>query len=261
MIRKFHYLINLHSRPWPVISTLFAGNLFFDLYIFFKLRNVMILTTCLFFLSFSALNWWKNYSNEFNFEGFSMYKLEEIIKFSIILFISSEVIFFFSFFWSYFQFFLSPMIELGLVWPADKISLFDYRKIPLANTIILVSSRVRVTISHIYLIEGRTTPIKNFLKTTIFLGVIFTSIQIIEYQNSFFSIWDSTFGTRFFMLTGFHGIHVFIGTIFLMVVIFRINYLHINKNNFLRFELSSWYWHFVDVVWLFLFYLLYYINN
>lgn len=205
--------------------------------------------------------WWVSYSSEFNLIGNDSFNLEQGLKFSIILFISSEVFFFFSFFWSYFHFFLSPVPEIGILWPPYLIQSFDSFNVPIINTLLLLTSGITVTIRHHYLITGNLKASNKMLALTLFMGVSFTILQVIEYQTSFFAINDSTFGTTFFVLTGFHGIHVIIGRIFLITTLIRSSNIASSTMEYLRFEIASWYWHFVDVVWIFLYFLLYYINN
>ena len=148
---------------------------------------------------------------------------------------------------------------MGLRWPPVNLEFFDFLGVPLINTLILLSSGLTITISHFYLINGEKKKSNLWLILTITLGIIFSLFQLIEYKNSFFSIRDGRFGSSFFVLTGFHGIHVLIGSIFLITTIIRSSFLRSATKNFVRFELSSWYWHFVDVVWIFLYCFLYYL--
>lgn len=261
MITKSHHYFLLNYSPWPLISSVNSFSLLFSFLLFVKFSSPTCFIFCLANISFSCFVWWFLYSGEINLEGLSSFRLEQGIKSSIILFISSEVFFFFSFFWSYFHFFLSPTIETGLLWPPYGIEIFDFSNVPLINTLILITSGVFITIRHHFLIKGENKWCNLNLLITVILGIIFTILQGIEYNRSFFRIRDSTFGTSFFILTGFHGIHVLIGTLFLIVTLNRINKLVGRKKECTRFELSSWYWHFVDVVWIFLYFFLYYLNN
>lgn len=261
MIKQMHYFFLLPQNPWPLLSRLNSFRLLFSLLIFIKFFNFNVFFFSLVGLIFSCFFWWLTYSGEFNLEGKNRIILELGLKFSIILFISSEIFFFFSFFWSYFHFFLSPLLETGMKWPPYGINMFDFLNVPLINTLLLLTSGITITIRHKYLISNRKTLIKVFLFLTIFLGLIFTLLQLLEYSTSFFRIRDSNFGSSFFMLTGFHGIHVLVGSIFLITILYRLYKIISDKLNCLRFEIASWYWHFVDVVWIFLFFLLYCLNN
>lgn len=261
MMIKFHHYFLLRARPWPVLASLNSFNVLFSFLIFFKFGFVNSVFTSILTLTFNALFWWFSYSGEYNIKGDISHTLEKGVKISMVLFISSEVFFFFSFFWSYFHFFCSPIIEIGSSWPPVLTESFDCIGVPIINTLILLTSGVTVTISHSYLNSGGYYKFNLYLLITIFLGASFRFLQYEEYATSFFGINDSTFGAAFFVLTGFHGIHVLIGSLFLLRSLCRNFLITSKKGRFLRFELASWYWHFVDVVWIFLYFFLYYINN
>lgn len=258
IINTHHYFLLAH-RPWPVILRLRSFNLILSFLFFFKFGNLVCFLGCLVTTYLFSFSWWVGFRAEFNLEGKNSTSLERGVKIGIILFISSEVFFFFSFFWSYFHYFLSPPIELGLRWPPILLESFDFLGVPLINTLILIGSGLTVTIRHYYLMEGKKSISNFWLFTTLTLGMLFSYFQLMEYKRSFFSIRDGTFGCAFFVLTGFHGIHVLIGSIFLLATLIRSCYLNSSVRSFLRFELASWYWHFVDVVWIFLYCFLYYI--
>lgn len=260
MITKTHHFFTLAPNPWPLISSLLSFNLLFSLLVFLKFSEEANFLLNLLAISIASFTWWFSYRGEFNLEGKSSFLLEKGLKMSIILFISSEIFFFFSFFWSYFQFFLSPTIETGLTWPPFAVEIFDCFNVPLINTLVLIRSGLTVTLRHFFLIESDIKFFRLNLFLTISLGFFFRILQVIEYSSSFFSIRDCTFGTSFFMLTGFHGIHVLIGSLFLFSCFLRGLKLSTSHNRFLGFEIASWYWHFVDVVWIFLFFFLYYLN-
>lgn len=259
MIRKNFYYFVPSSNPFPFICSLSSFGLFSSCIIFIKYGDSHYFFLNLFNIFLCAFLWWFSYSSDFNFKGEIFYNLEAGIKFAFILFIFSEVFFFFSFFWSYFHFFLSPILDLGYSWPPCFIKMFNFIDIPLLNTLILLRSGVSVTLSHYFLVKGSFL-FKVFLFITSFLGFVFSLFQYLEYTNSFFSIRDSSFGARFFMLTGFHGIHVLVGTFFLIFVLFRSFSFCFKVNSFFSFEISSWYWHFVDVVWIFLYFFLYFLG-
>lgn len=261
MIINLHHYFGLNINSWPVLSRLRAFNFLFSMLLFIKYSDYNNFILNIANLIFSTFLWWIIYGREFNLEGKNTSILEKGIKFSIILFISSEIFFFFSFFWSYFHFFLSPTIETGLSWPPFNLLIFKCINVPLINTLILIRSGVTVTIRHYFLIKGIKVNRTWYLKLTIILGIFFTTLQAMEYDRSFFSIRDSTFGTSFFVLTGFHGLHVIVGTLYLFLVLMRFLNAVAIKKKCLRFELASWYWHFVDVVWIFLYFFIYYINN
>lgn len=250
------YLVTL--RPWPLLTSLriyviIIGrlNLFVNFKINLLIYGSLILIICIF-------QWWRDVIRERTYQGFHTNKVIKGLKLRILLFILSEIFFFFRIFWCYFHIFLSPSVEIGGLWPPKNISIFNPYNIPLLNTVILLSSGVSVTWCHYsILIRKNFERILSLIFTVIF-GWVFSIFQFIEYKDSTFCISDSVYGSIFFISTGFHGFHVLIGTIFLIVNLFRI----INKNfssiHHFGFEAAAWYWHFVDVVWLFLYLLIYY---
>lgn len=261
MITKGHHFYMLNPRSFPIYISLMAFNLLFSFILITKIGIFIpfILRVSLTFCS--AFVWWQNYEREFRILGLNSLRIERGLKFSIILFISSEIFFFFSFFWSYFHFLLSPTLEIGLNWPSTGLKIFDFQNVPLLNTIVLLGSGVSLTVSHYFIINSKKNLSDIFLFVTVILGIFFTILQALEYSRSFFSINDRTFGTAFFVLTGFHGIHVIIGTTYLFYVTLGRFFKPVIPVRRVKFEIASWYWHFVDVVWIFLYFFLYYINR
>lgn len=171
------------------------------------------------------------------------------------LFIFSEVIFFSGFFWRFLHISLSPSIELGMVWPPISLNPLNPFRIPFLNTLVLVSSGVTVTWCHHLLLESKRGLVS--LRLTVLLGVYFSYLQWKEYKEASFSISESVYGRVFFIRTGFHGFHVLIGSRFLLVCLLRLSEKEFSSGHFIGVEIAIWYWHFVDVVWLFLFRLIY----
>ena len=204
------------------------------------------------------LQWFLDIILERSIQGFHNNKVLKGIIFGIILFIISEIIFFFRFFWSYLHIYLSPNIDYGSNWPPINIIIFNPYNVPLLNTIILLSSGVTITLRHYYLVLNKLDKRISYIFYTILLGIIFTLFQLIEYKEAIFTISDSIYGSLFFIITGFHGLHVLIGTLFLIVNLFLIINFDYSFNHHFGFEAAAWYWHFVDVVWIFLFLILYY---
>lgn len=169
------------------------------------------------------------------------------------LFILSEVFFFVSFFWAFYDASLSPTIDLGMVWPPKGINPLSVYSVPLLNTIILLTSGVTVTWAHHSIINNFFTKSFYSLLLTVILGVYFLIMQWAEYNEAQFSISDGVYGRVFFISTGFHGMHVLIGTCFLFYVLINLLASKLTYNHHFSFEAAAWYWHFVDVVWLFLF--------
>lgn len=211
-------------------------------------------------LLITALNlilWWRDVIREGTFEGHHTIVVQRGLRIGFILFILSEVMFFFSFFWAFFNSSLAPGIEIGCVWPPVLIEPFSPWAVPLLNTQILVLSGASITWAHYAIVLGsRVDAIRGFF-LTLGLGFIFTGFQVLEYFEAPFSISDSVFGTTFYMLTGFHGIHVIVGACFISVCFIRFLNYHFTRRHHLGFEFAAWYWHFVDVVWLFLYLILY----
>jgi cytochrome c oxidase subunit 3 len=175
----------------------------------------------------------------------------------MLLFIVSEIFFFLSFFWAFFHGSLSPNIELGGVWPPPGILTFNPFQVPLLNTVVLVSSGVRVTWAHHAIIEGQFSQFARALSLTVFLGLYFTFLQGLEYYEASFAFSDGVYGSTFFISTGFHGLHVLVGTLFLLTCLVRHWQFEFSPAHHFGFEAAAWYWHFVDVVWLFLYMVVY----
>ena len=174
-------------------------------------------------------------------------------RYGMTLFIASEVMFFVAWFWAYFNTSLFPSEAIGNVWPPIDIETFDPWDIPLINTLILLLSGTTVTWAHHSMIENDRKGLVNGLAATVFLGFIFSCLQAYEYHHATFTIDGNIYGATFYMATGFHGFHVIVGTIFLAVCLYRSMKGHSNSEHHFGFEAAAWYWHFVDVVWLFLF--------
>nr|YP_011014828.1 cytochrome c oxidase subunit III [Gergithus frontilongus]WQB38509.1 cytochrome c oxidase subunit III [Gergithus frontilongus] len=256
-MKKNHPFHLVTKSPWPIITStnLMTTLLGTVIWMTKKEMKTMILGTMM--LMMCMMIWWRDVIRESTFQGNHTKKVTMGIKMGMILFITSEIMFFFSFFWSFFHSSLSPSIELGMNWPPKSIKPFNPMEVPLLNTIILLSSGVTITWSHQSMMNNK---LKNSLKSllmTIILGIYFTFLQKWEYNQSTFSISDSIYGSTFFMSTGFHGLHVIVGTIFLITCLVRMKKLHFSMNHHLGFEMAAWYWHFVDVIWLILYIMIY----
>ncbi|MCC5977150.1 MAG: cytochrome c oxidase subunit 3 [Salinarimonas sp.] len=182
-------------------------------------------------------------------------------RYGMIMFIASEVMFFVAWFWAYFDVALFPgeaiqfqRAELtGGVWPPEGIQTFNPWHLPLFGTLILLTSGTTVTWAHHAMLENDRQSVKWGLWLTVLLGIAFTCVQAYEYITAYFNFSGHIYGATFFMATGFHGAHVIIGTIFLAVCLWRVYLGHFTPKQHLGFEFAAWYWHFVDVVWIFLF--------
>nr|YP_009519817.1 cytochrome c oxidase subunit III [Trichogramma ostriniae]AOM68250.1 cytochrome c oxidase subunit III [Trichogramma ostriniae] len=256
LFQPFH-LVTL--SPWPIVTSFSVMIMLVGFMNFFNNFNSLLMIFGMLSLFMCLFQWWRDVIRESTYQGFHTNKVLEGVKLGMILFIISELFFFISIFWCYFHMFLSPSVEIGSLWPPKNIIIFNPYLIPMLNTVILLSSGVSLTMSHYSLLNMMKLKSLISMFITIFLGIIFTMFQYIEYQEAMFTITDSVYGSIFFMATGFHGLHVIIGTIFLIINFFRILLNNYSSKHHFGFEAAAWYWHFVDVVWLFLYLLVYYL--
>ena len=261
-IQKHPYHL-VDPSPWPLVTsisclvTATGATMFMHS---FPLGD-KVLFLGLFMVISSMFIWWRDVIREATFNGYHTKTVQLGLRYGMILFIVSEVMFFFAFFWAFFHSSLSPAIEIGSIWPPTSIEVFDPWGVPLLNTFILLLSGATVTWSHHEILSGRKDPAALSLIFTLILALTFTGFQVFEYIEASFTISDGVYGSTFFMATGFHGFHVIIGTIFLTVCYFRLGRSHFTKKHHFGFEAAAWYWHFVDVVWLFLFVTIYWWGN
>nr|UNJ18897.1 cytochrome c oxidase subunit 3 [Cyanidiaceae sp.] len=253
-LQRYPYHL-VDPSPWPlivsfsVLITLFGGVLYFHTYegslviLFFGISSLL---TVIFV-------WWRDVTREATFEGHHTIIVQFGMRYGIILFIFSEVILFIAFFWAFFHNSLVPALESGVVWPPKGIQLFSPWDIPFLNTIILLLSGCAVTWSHNCIISGFRRQAIFSLILTIILAFIFTIFQVYEYAIASFHLSDGVYGSTFFIMTGLHGFHVIVGSLFLFVCVVRLVEYHFTIQHHYGFEAATWYWHFVDVVWLFLF--------
>jgi cytochrome c oxidase subunit 3 len=246
--------------PWPLFVSLGILGL--------VIGNVLGLHLCSgakdlikdssYFIAFCMLCWWRDVVRESTFEGKHTKAVQKGLRYGMLLFILSEVMFFFAFFWAFFHSSLSPAVQLGAVWPPMGIQTINVWGLPLFNTMLLLLSGVSVTWAHHSLLGGDRQEMARGLTMTICLGLTFTLAQLFEYVHANFKISDGIYGSTFYLATGFHGIHVIIGTTFLYICMIRHMRYHFTKEHHFGFEAACWYWHFVDVVWLLLFISIYY---
>jgi cytochrome c oxidase subunit 3 len=248
-----YHLVDI--SPWPIIGAI--GTLVITsglvMYMHSYSGGGMVLSLGLIILLTVMTLWWKDVIREGTFGGHHTKLVQRGLRIGMILFIISEVFFFLAFFWAFFHSSLSPSVELGSIWPPKGIEALSPWEVPLLNTIILLSSGATLTWSHHALICGNRKEAILGLSLTILLGIIFTSLQLMEYYEAGFTISDGVYGSTFYGATGLHGLHVIIGTTFLLVCFFRLLFYHFTRGHHFGFEASAWYWHFVDVVWIFLY--------
>ena len=264
---KTHPFHILNPSPWPIclsFSLFFValGTAFFIHshsigYGIFGLGAVSLIYTC--------YAWWRDVILEGRVEKAHTEEVRNGLRIAMALFILSEVAFFFAFFWSFFKAWLDPVHLLDGAWatvvsswPPEGIKTFDPWDLPFINTLVLLLSGTTVTWAHYALEDNDMEEMARALGITVLLGFAFTGLQILEYSHASFKFSDGIYASNFYMATGFHGAHVVVGTIFLLVNYFRAKNGHFSKGNgHLGFEFAAWYWHFVDVVWLFLFVFVY----
>ena len=246
--------------PWPIFTCASLLALTTSgvstMHSFSQAGNVLI---CAFvILVASMFLWFRDVTSEGTFLGNHTLAVQRGLNMGVALFIVSEVLFFLAIFWAYFHSALSPTVELGGQWPPMGIDPIDAFELPLLNTVLLLASGVTITYSHHSLIQGARNSALHAGLYTIVLALAFTAFQGLEYNVSSFTLTDGAFGSCFYFGTGFHGFHVIIGTIFLLVGLGRLYAYHLTENHHLGLESGILYWHFVDVVWLFLFLSVYY---
>jgi len=257
MQEKKHPYQIVDPSPWPVLAAL--GTLLLGIGGALSMHNMDHYTLMggLALIIFAAYLWWRDVVRESNAHGIHTPEVQMGLRIGMVMFIISEVLFFSSFFSSYFYAALMPTEPMGNIWPPKGIQTFDPFHLPYLNTLILLLSGTTVTWAHHCILEGKRNDAFKALLITVALGMTFTCVQGYEYAHAAFGLKDGVYGSNFYMATGFHGLHVIIGTIFLAVCAFRVWRNEFTPTAHVGFEAAAWYWHFVDVVWLFLFIAIY----
>ena len=274
---KNHDYHIVDPSPWPLIGgfgalTMAIGGIAYMRYFNdepYNLLGMDISGPWLFYIGlilvlYTMYAWWSDTIKEAH-KGDHTRVVSIHLRYGMIMFIASEVMFFVAWFWAFFDasLFADEAIQVARIehtagqWPPKGIEVLDPYHLPLFNTIILLLSGTTVTWAHHALIHGERGMLKMMLLITVALGTLFTFVQGYEYIHAPFTFSESIYGATFFMATGFHGFHVLIGTIFLTVCLLRATAGHFKPEQHFGFEAAAWYWHFVDVVWLFLFFAVY----
>ena len=257
----------VEPSPWPVLGSfsglviavgaiMFMHDVSFGEWVF-GLGGFLVIAT--------MFGWWRDVIREAETEGHHNAFVVIGLRYGMALFIASEVMFFVAWFWAFFDasIFAGEAIQYsratftGGDWPPKGVETFDPFHLPLLNTVILLTSGTTCTWAHHSLIEGNRKGMIWGLVATIALGILFSFVQAYEYSHAKFAFGDGIYSSTFFMATGFHGFHVLVGTIFLAVILIRSLLGHFKPDHHFGFEAAAWYWHFVDVVWLFLFFSIY----
>nr|YP_006665901.1 cytochrome c oxidase subunit III [Mengenilla moldrzyki]AFC35464.1 cytochrome c oxidase subunit III [Mengenilla moldrzyki] len=253
MMKQYQPFYILSYSPWPIIISMNLIGMFINFINWLNLKNPFLLMFSSMILFLISILWWRDIIRESSFMGNHTFKIYIMLKWSMILFIISEVFFFISFFWNFFNNSIIPNYEFMNFWPPKSILPFNFLEIPLLNTIILLTSGIFITWSHYALINKNHFNMIISLTMTVILGMYFTMLQIFEYFQAKFNFFDSIYGSSFFIATGFHGVHVIIGSLFLLSTLIRQSFFFMSSSHHFNFEAASWYWHFVDVIWLFLY--------
>ena len=245
--------------PWPIIGAVGGFMVVFGIILVSHYKSYLVLVAGVLLTLITMFFWWRDVVHEARTPGAHSAIVRLGLRYGMTLFITSEVMFFVGFFWAYFSFLIFPETQGNgqTVWPPTNVLTFDPFHLPLLNTMILLLSGCTITFAHHALLEGNKKMLVNGLGMTILLGLTFTLCQAIEYSHSPFPLTGGAYPSVFFLATGFHGFHVIVGTLFLIVCWFRAQADHFTPDRHFGFEAAAWYWHFVDVVWLFLFICIY----
>nr|YP_010721289.1 cytochrome c oxidase subunit 3 [Cyathus jiayuguanensis]WDS46483.1 cytochrome c oxidase subunit 3 [Cyathus jiayuguanensis] len=264
-IQQFqHFPFHLvDPSPWPILMSFSLLNLTIGAvsYMHGYPYGGTILSLGFVLTVYGMILWFKDVVVEASYLGHHTKQVKDGIMIGVVLFIISEVFAFLSVFWAYFHSSLSPAIEIGGAWPPLGITPLDPFAIPLLNTFLLLSSGAFITYGHHALIAGKRKAAINGVILTVILAIVFTGLQYFEYSEAGFTMADGVYGSTFYASTGLHGVHVIIGTIFILVGLIRIINYQLTNTHHNGFESSILYWHFVDVVWLFLFVAVYFWGN
>ena len=258
-LKQPYHLVD--PSPWPLMGALGAGLTVVGIIEYAHFGTWWLLIVGLAVVLSTMILWWRDVLKESHTPGLHSPVVRLGLRYGMTLFIASEVMFFVGFFWAFFNFALFPGNVSGAVhavWPPEGVKTFDPFHFPFLNTLILLLSGTTVTWAHHSLIEGDRRHLIMGLGLTILLGMTFTFFQAVEYSDAPFKFsGGGVYPSVFFLATGFHGFHVIVGTIFLIVCWFRGRGGEFTPARHFGFEAAAWYWHFVDVVWLFLFVAIY----
>ena len=239
--------------PWPIVGTAAALSLAFGLIWFMHAGVPWLVSIGGILLAITMVGWFKDVIGEANDGKSHSSAVKTGLRVGFLMFILSEVMFFFAFFWAYFHSSLPILSNVAGPWPPEGIDALGAAGVPMLNTLLLLTSSLTVTIAHHAILEDERQKVILWTGITVILGVLFLGVQIAEYAHLVFGLSDGIYPSTFYLATGFHGFHVFVGTVFLIVCYFRARNGHFTRDAHIGFEAAAWYWHFVDVVWIFLY--------
>lgn len=239
--------------PWPLTGAIGAFGLVTGLIAWFHNRGFFCLALGLGLVLLTIVVWWRDVIREATFIGCHTSNVQDNLIWGIGLFILSEAFFFFSFFWAFFHRALAPTIQIGCTWPPVGIEAIGPWGIPILNTALLLGSGVYCTWAQAAVRAGNLQEACLALVCTLAAGIYFTRLQVAEYYTAPFTVADRVYGSVFFVTTGFHGLHVIIGSAFLFVNLVRTYRNHFSTGHHLGLTFAAWYWHFVDVIWILLY--------
>jgi cytochrome c oxidase subunit 3 len=265
---KHHDYHLVDPSPWPIIGATAAFVLALAAIFAMHGASWWWIAPGVLGVLYTMVGWWTDVVKEAH-RGDHTRVVQLHLRYGMIMFIASEVMFFVAWFWAFFDasLFTGEQAQFARVeatggqWPPAGMAVLDPWHLPLLNTLILLTSGTTVTWAHHALLHNDRRGLKMGLWLTVLLGAFFTAIQAYEYIHAPFDFAGNIYGATFFMATGFHGFHVIIGTIFLSVCLIRAYLGHFSPQQHFGFEAAAWYWHFVDVVWLFLFACIYVWGN
>nr|CAL37014.1 cytochrome oxidase subunit 3 [Gerrhopilus mirus] len=253
MTHQTHSYHMVNPSPWPITGAMASFLTTSGIALWFHTNNTLVMKLAAITTALTMIQWWRDVIREATFQGHHTTTVQKNMRYGMALFITSEVFFFLGFFWAFYHLSLSPAPEIGSTWPPTGVNPLNPFEVPLLNTMVLLTSGVTITWSHHSIMQGNKKEATLALLLTVLLGAYFTLLQLSEYMETPFTISDSAYGSTFFVATGFHGLHVMIGTTFLIISLIRLYNFHFTTNHHFGFEAAAWYWHFVDVVWLLLY--------
>lgn len=254
---KPHPFHIVKPSPWPLLVSFAAGFTAFGAVNYFHDGVWWQLAVAGFLLCLFSGLWFRDIIREASVNHEHTAVVKKGFRYGMLLFIASEAALFAAFFWAYFNAALAPTEAIGFAWPPEGIKTINPFDLPFLMTMILLLSGCTVTWAHAALLENNRRDLIRGLSLTVALGVIFSCLQAYEYMHAEFGFKETIYASTFYMATGFHGFHVLVGTAFLAVCLWRAKKGHFKSDDHFGFEAAAWYWHFVDVVWLFLFIAIY----